>query len=37
VAPVTTLGTYALLAPPGPWMGSLQDLFLPLVLKGFEP
>jgi len=33
VAPVTTLGAYTLLAPPGPWMGSRQDqVFLPLVL-----
>jgi hypothetical protein len=31
-APVTALGTYALLAPPGPWMRNL--VFLPLVLKG---
>jgi hypothetical protein len=31
-APVTTMGTYALLAPPGPWMRNL--VFLPLVLKG---
>jgi hypothetical protein len=37
VAPVTTLGTYALLAPPGPWMGSQDRVFLPLVLKDFEP
>jgi len=31
VAPVTALGTYALLAPPGPWMRNL--VFLPLILK----
>jgi hypothetical protein len=37
VAPATTLGTYALLAPPGPWMGSQDRVFLPLVLKVFEP
>jgi len=31
VAPVTVLGTHALLAPPGPWMRNL--VFLPLILK----
>jgi hypothetical protein len=34
VAPVVHLGTYALLAPPGPWMGALPPVaFLPLVLR----
>ncbi len=33
-ASVTTLGTYALLAPPGPWNKPLQDvIFVPVVLK----
>jgi len=32
VAPVTTLGTYALLASPGSWMWS-HTIFLPVILK----
>jgi hypothetical protein len=37
VAPVTTLGTYALLAPPGSWMESLPyGVFLPIILKNSE-
>jgi hypothetical protein len=33
-APVIALGTYALLAPPGPWMEFPQEnIFLPLILK----
>jgi len=37
VASVTTLGTYALLAPPGPWMEPLpNEVFLPIVIKNSE-
>jgi hypothetical protein len=35
VAPVTALGTYALLAPPGPWNEPPRNfVFLPIILKG---
>ena len=34
VAPVTTLGTYALLSPPGSWMDQLPNaIFLPIILR----
>ena len=37
VAPVTTLGTYGLLAPPGSWMEPLPyGVFLPIILKNSE-
>ena len=37
VASVTTLGTYALLAPPGSWMKPLPyGIFLPVILKDAE-
>ena len=35
VAPATSLGTYALLAPPGEWTKPPKTLtFLPIILKG---
>ena len=38
VAPVATLGTYALMAPPGPWnQVPLNTVFLPIVLKQMPP
>jgi hypothetical protein len=33
VASITTLGTYALLAPPGGWSEVLNSTFLPLIVK----